>query len=196
MLPGGRGAGTKATNAAFIKSLPRLLPLCPACTQNPPETKRGIPRSVVCLSLCCPGIHGKEKASQESAPVCRDSKFPLVFPYTQVSKFLQQMLHFKLNTMQIFNLGQKKLQAGFRPWTDFQLFLQVQIQCLHTWMAICLFVDLFTMVIFFIMNLDIFVLCFRFEHKNLCTCNSCTGNFRSFGKRLRSAEDNQCRLNL
>lgn len=59
-----------------------------------------------------------------------------------------------------------------------------------------LFVDLFTMVMFFIMNLDIFVLCFFFEHKNLCICDSCTGIFRSFGRRLRSAEDNHCRLNL
>lgn len=60
----------------------------------------------------------------------------------------------------------------------------------------CLFVYLFTMVIFFIMNLDIFVLCFCFDHKNLYICNLCTGIFRSFGKRLRSAEDNHCRLNL
>jgi len=33
-----------------------------------------------------------EKASQESAAVCREAKFSLVFPYTQVSKFIQQML--------------------------------------------------------------------------------------------------------
>lgn len=48
----------------------------------------------------------------------------------------------------------------------------------------------------FIMNLDICVPWFFFEHKNLCICNACTAIFRSFGKKLRSAEDNNCRLNL
>lgn len=128
----------------------------------------------------------------KNLPQCAGTVNSLLFFHIHKSaSFFSKCFNFKLNTMQIFNLGQKKPQAGFRPWTGFQLFLQVRIQCLHTWMAICLFVYLFTMVIFFIMKLYIFVLCFFFQHKNLCICNSCTGIFRSVGKRLRSAEDNQ-----
>lgn len=133
----------------------------------------------------------------KNLPQCAGTVNSLLFFHIHKSaSFFSKCFNFKLNTMQIFNLGQKKPQAGFRPWTGFPLFLQVQIQCLHTWMAIYLFVYLFTMVIFFIMNLGIFVLCFCFQHKNLCICNLCTGIFKSIGKRLRSAEDNQCRLNL
>lgn len=118
----------------------------------------------------------------KNLPQCAGTVNSLLFFHIHKSaSFFSKCCNFKLNTMQIFNLGQKKPQAGFRPWTGFQLFLQVQIQCLYTWMAICLCVCLFTMVIFFIMNLDIFVLCFCFEHKNLCICNLCTGIFRSFG---------------
>lgn len=48
----------------------------------------------------------------------------------------------------------------------------------------------------FIMNLDICVPWYCFEHENLCIRNVCTAIFRSFGKKLRPAENNHCRLNF
>lgn len=123
----------------------------------------------------------------KNLPLCAGKlNFLLFFHIHKSASFFSKCFNFKLNTMQIFNFGQKNPQAGFRAWTGFQLFLQVQIQCLHARMVICWLVCLVAYYgNVFIMNLDICVPCFCFEHKNLCICNVCTAIFRSFGRKLK-----------
>lgn len=122
----------------------------------------------------------------------------LFFRIHRSASFFSKCFNFKLNTMQIFNFGQKSLKLASDHGLASSCFCRYRSNVyVHEWLLVCLFICLFICYgHLFITNLDICVPCFCFEHKNLCIFNVCTAIFRSFGKKLRSAEDNHCRLNL
>lgn len=107
------------------------------------------------------------------------------FRIQKSASFFSESFNFKLNTMQIFKFGQKSLKLAADHGLAYSCFCRYRSNVyIHKWLFTCLFINYGDL---FIMNLDICVPSFCFEHKNLCVCNVCTAIFRSFGKKLRSA---------